>query len=64
MRHWGSSYSHQPSVRPKVSVRKSVLAVSSLAMMMPLWRSSACRQGHTGTEFGEYPAASFLTAGL
>ena len=41
MRSSESSCSHQPSVRPKVSVRNSVFVVSSLAMSSPPLRSSA-----------------------
>ena len=41
MRRWPSSYSHQPLVSPKVSVRNSVLVLISLAMSRPPLRSSA-----------------------
>ena len=41
MRRSTSSYSHQPSVRPNVSVRNSVFVDSSLAISSPPLRSSA-----------------------
>lgn len=44
MRRAGSSYSHQPSVRPNVSVRNSVRAHSSLASSRPPARRSALQR--------------------